>query len=460
MLQVRSSFLTSFFTFVGLLLQFFPASGQLEIKGAPYTKADTEGAFRVECYLIKPEGVLEVKFPDASASKPLLSYRHTADEAQPVSDALYENGYWVVKDPQLGCGYIVEKTEGLPDYYWFCNYNDAPLGGELRATYSPSDPCERVLLETDAGLPTWSYFEPDGNQQYVLREVILAYEDLQFLPESFSFERIPRQGSFPIKEGHVELLAPLEDTNFRILGDNYSEDLGVVIEPLESNLLLARRLELYTRIEKISQVPAESDSLGNPSDPSDLSGQLSAPLSLRMEAIANEPAAARYLWKIIPGNNPEAEVTPLKIHAGREAEYTFESAGSFSVFSEAASREGDCLVQSDPQQVVIGTSRLEVPNAFSPFVSEGINDVFRVVHSSIVSFEGAIFNEWGICLFRWSDPNEGWDGTFRGKPVPNGVYYYVIQAQGADGKSYDINGNINLLGYDDTNPEKNTPGIE
>ena len=44
--------------------------------------------------------------------------------------------------------------------------------------------------------------------------------------------------------------------------------------------------------------------------------------------------------------------------------------------------------------------------------------------------------------------NCGWDGTYKGSPVKDGVYYVVVQARGADGINYDIRRDVNLLrGY-------------
>ena len=42
----------------------------------------------------------------------------------------------------------------------------------------------------------------------------------------------------------------------------------------------------------------------------------------------------------------------------------------------------------------------------------------------------------------------GWDGTYEGTPVKDGVYFVVVQALGADGIKYDIRQAVNLLrGY-------------
>ena len=46
-----------------------------------------------------------------------------------------------------------------------------------------------------------------------------------------------------------------------------------------------------------------------------------------------------------------------------------------------------------------------------------------------------------------SDPSQGWDGKYNGKAVPTGAYYYVIKAKGADGKAYDLSGDINIVNY-------------
>ena len=59
-----------------------------------------------------------------------------------------------------------------------------------------------------------------------------------------------------------------------------------------------------------------------------------------------------------------------------------------------------------------------------------------------------IFNRWGQCLYTWTDwtdPKKGWDGTYKGKPVKDGVYFVRVKAKGGDGKEFDIRKDVNLL---------------
>lgn len=43
------------------------------------------------------------------------------------------------------------------------------------------------------------------------------------------------------------------------------------------------------------------------------------------------------------------------------------------------------------------------------------------------------------------DPSQGWDGRYKGRLVDPGAYYYVVKARGADGKSYNLGGDINII---------------
>ena len=68
-----------------------------------------------------------------------------------------------------------------------------------------------------------------------------------------------------------------------------------------------------------------------------------------------------------------------------------------------------------------------VPNAFTPN-GDGTNDEFKVGHSCDLSeYTIQIFNRWGQMVYESHDSQEGWDGTFAGQEVPEGIYTYKIQ---------------------------------
>ena len=112
-------------------------------------------------------------------------------------------------------------------------------------------------------------------------------------------------------------------------------------------------------------------------------------------------------------------------------------------------RQDNELIDSSKIEITISESHLEMPNAFSPN-DDGINDYYQAKtnHKSIISFHAYIFNRWGQKLYEWTDytdEKKGWDGTFHGQPVKDGVYYVLVKARGADGREYNIRRDVNLL---------------
>jgi gliding motility-associated-like protein len=97
---------------------------------------------------------------------------------------------------------------------------------------------------------------------------------------------------------------------------------------------------------------------------------------------------------------------------------------------------------------VVLTSTLVMPNTFTPNHDE-INDIYKAKsYQNIVEFRAYIFNRWGQKLYEWTDIDTGWDGTYRGKDVKQGTYFVLVKAKGADGQTYNIRKDVNLLrGY-------------
>ncbi len=93
------------------------------------------------------------------------------------------------------------------------------------------------------------------------------------------------------------------------------------------------------------------------------------------------------------------------------------------------------------------------PNAFSPGSAEGggshggdgKNDTFLPVMKGITEFEMLIFNRWGDLLFKTTDINYGWDGTYNGKPCQQDVYMYKLTAILESGEKLVRVGDVNLI---------------
>ncbi len=71
---------------------------------------------------------------------------------------------------------------------------------------------------------------------------------------------------------------------------------------------------------------------------------------------------------------------------------------------------------------------LFVPNIFTPN-DDGNNDKLKIFSGTITDiYTFRIFNRWGGLVFETNDINEGWDGTYKGRKMPSGVYIYLIEA--------------------------------
>ncbi len=86
-----------------------------------------------------------------------------------------------------------------------------------------------------------------------------------------------------------------------------------------------------------------------------------------------------------------------------------------------------------------------VPSAFTPN-GDGLNDVFLAkANFEPKNFEIMIFGRNGDLVFRSNNINNGWDGTFRGKTLPQGVYLYTIRHKNKDNKEEKLQGQILLI---------------
>jgi len=77
-----------------------------------------------------------------------------------------------------------------------------------------------------------------------------------------------------------------------------------------------------------------------------------------------------------------------------------------------------------------------LPNAFSPN-RDNKNEIFQSkVNCTDYKGKLEIYNRLGQLLFQSEDPEEGWDGTWKGKDALEGIYVYVLKYSGYDNGRY------------------------
>ena len=85
------------------------------------------------------------------------------------------------------------------------------------------------------------------------------------------------------------------------------------------------------------------------------------------------------------------------------------------------------------------------PNTFTPN-GDNINDIFRPNQDADpFKYKLLIFSRWGKLIFQSFSIFNGWKGDYNGKPLPVGVYYWVVTYTNADGKDIKQSGNVTLL---------------
>lgn len=87
---------------------------------------------------------------------------------------------------------------------------------------------------------------------------------------------------------------------------------------------------------------------------------------------------------------------------------------------------------------------LFVPTIFTPN-GDGLHDEICVLGGCIATIDFAIFNRWGEQVFQTNDPDDCWNGVFRGKEVNTGVFVYKAIGTRVDGETFKLGGSINVV---------------
>ncbi|MBW7867054.1 MAG: PKD domain-containing protein [Brumimicrobium sp.] len=121
--------------------------------------------------------------------------------------------------------------------------------------------------------------------------------------------------------------------------------------------------------------------------------------------------------------------------------HVYTDGGTYNVFLVVTDANG--CVDTAFHEMVIGLMP-NLPSGFSPN-GDGENDVFIIRGGPFNNVIFQVFNNWGELLFETHDSKEGWDGTYKGQPVPVGVYTWVMKVELFGGKMVNKSGDVTLL---------------
>ncbi len=329
-------------------------------------------------------------------------------------------------------GYII--TEGTtPFYCWVVNYADYYL--ELNDLFFNNEsPCSLISFRVDGHADAIPYYTIDGRRQILDREIKLTYNTLVW-DDSTHWQENEVVETFPALDQSVAIDPPLCNTEFLMTGDRFLEEWGLE-EGAQSDYFYTQAVNCGS--SAVQELRGNNNEKGIDNG---LGG--SAPVHIVFTGYPTDAVVYR-VWEF--ASDPEFENVTLQFNQD-ELDQTFTEAGTYYVRYRVANADGTCEYYGETYTVTVSESELVCPNIFSPGSTEGVNDIWKVSYKSLVEFHCWIFNRWGNLVCEFTDPGSGWDGTYHGRLVDTGVYYYVVTALGSDGVKYKKRGDITILRY-------------
>ncbi len=337
-------------------------------------------------------------------------------------------------------GYII--TEGdHPTYIWVVDYSKCRL--QLNsATVDPESDCGTAIIHVEGSGPDVVYYTINGVRRVMNREIKITYNTLEWNSDDERWDEKQVVETEPSFKNSIAVPAPLCNTTFTVEGDKFL----YYWKDEYQNEYQSKTTESYSATAISVETTAVQEERDNDNEQKESGTALgsSAPVKITFTAHCTDAVSFKQ-WQV--SDNADFNYI-LMDFSQEEVEYTFEDAGTTYWRFYYANSDGSCEDYSETYTVNIGISDLFCPNFFSPGTTEGANDVWKVSYKSIIDFHCWIYNRWGVLIKEFTDPSDGWDGTYRGKLVSTGVYFYVIRAKGSDGKQHNKSGDINILRYE------------
>ncbi len=316
--------------------------------------------------------------------------------------ALAETGYRVTYDDGAGNS----RT------YRCWTFQPAVISAEIELV---SEDCFVLELNAKDTVKALSYFDP-GTSAAVPVDYDLTYTWASD-PEGPD-EDNPVSGE---TGKHISIDAPVEDSEISVtVGSKFGLE-----EPASMHYVALAVKALFRQEPESRGIPNEMDT----------TQKHSAPLVVRFFGDESKGNNLAYEWDF-GGDGRAFEMNTL---------HTYQYSGTYENILHIVNEVSQCDDTSEPQEIVVFESDLQVPNVFTPN-GDGVNDEFRVAYRSLKTYRIDIFDRWGRKVYSSTNPGHGWDGRIgRGEASP-GVYFYVIKAQGfIEEEKYNLHGTITLI---------------
>lgn len=368
--------------------------------------------------------------------------------AEEIRDIIYDGNKSTLSTLEGDCGYIIEEGD-TRYYFWIVNYEPYRFSIQNISQSSESD-CDYTILNVTGNTGPIHFFTINGQQRVLSRDITVEYESEEWNAQNKTFEKETIKKELESINGEVRLTPPAYcSTYFTVSGDRFMQGWNwlqtkesSVYSPIAVLVQTSATQERNDEEEKSNQIKSNSEGLGG-----------SAPASVLFESYTTE-GVYHNEWQM----SRDADFSTIEYRfSDKDLDYTFNDEGTYFIRYIGSNSDGTCAAVGETYTVNIGASELKCPNAFSPD-GDGVNDEWKVAYRSITEFKCWIFDRNGHQICYFDSPDKGWDGTHKGKIVVPGVYFYVVQAVGADGKKYNKKGDINIIKHN--TPTNNTPTVE
>ena len=115
-----------------------------------------------------------------------------------------------------------------------------------------------------------------------------------------------------------------------------------------------------------------------------------------------------------------------------------------TTYTLAAENSFGCIA-TDTMVVYVNAPCLDPSKIFTPN-NDGLYDKWIVFNGSCLSrVDASVYNRYGSLVYHANDYQNQWDGTYKGKPLPDATYYYVLNITDINGNKYTKKGNVTIM---------------